>query len=142
MTHANHMDGGPKSVPLAIVAVIAGYVVALVMGLPQLGTQRVVEAEAHRAAAADGGMEDATAPTAAPAIIAPPLWTVGPFVLLLAAMAFQLQLLESANYWDYLLDPIYSLVSIGWVAGRLATSTRVSLTNRYSKTLPRNISTI
>lgn len=64
------------------------------------------------------------------------------FVLLLAAMAFQLQLLESANYWDYLLDPIYSLVSIGWVAGRLATSTRVSFTKRYSKTLPRNISTI
>jgi hypothetical protein len=63
-------------------------------------------------------------------------------VLLLAAVAFQLGLLESANYWDYLLDPIYSLVSIGWLAGRLAASTRTSLTKRYSKTLPRSISTI
>ena len=63
-------------------------------------------------------------------------------LLLLAAAAFQLRLLESANYWDYLLDPIYSLVSLGWFAGRLATSTRSSLTKRNSKTLPRNISTI
>lgn len=63
-------------------------------------------------------------------------------VLLIAALAFQLELLESGNYWDYLLDPIYSLVSIGWLAGRLAASTRTSLTKRYSKTLPRNISTI
>lgn len=63
-------------------------------------------------------------------------------VLLLAVFAYQLELLESANYWDYLLDPIYSLVSIGWLAGRLAASTRTSLTKRYSKTLPRNISTI
>lgn len=63
-------------------------------------------------------------------------------LLLLAAAAFQLRLLESTNYWDYLLDPIYSLVSLGWFAGRLATSTRSSLTKRNSKTLPRNISTI
>jgi hypothetical protein len=63
------------------------------------------------------------------------------FVLLLAAAAFQLRLLESANYWDYLLDPIYSLVSLGWFAARLVPSTRSSFTKRYSKTLPRNIST-
>jgi hypothetical protein len=72
------------------------------------------------------------------------LWTrnrVG-VVLLLAALAFQLRLLESANYWDYLLDPIYSLVSFAWLARWLVTSTRTSLTKRYSKTLPRSISTI
>ncbi len=63
-------------------------------------------------------------------------------LLLLAAAAFQLRLLESTNYWDYLLDPIYSLVSLGWFAGGLVTSTRSSLTKRSSKTLPRNISTI
>jgi hypothetical protein len=63
-------------------------------------------------------------------------------LLLLAAAAFQLRLLESTNYWDYLLDPVYSLVSLGWFAGRLATSTRSSLTKRNSKTLPRNISAI
>jgi hypothetical protein len=59
------------------------------------------------------------------------------FVLLLAVIAFQLRLLESSNYWDYLVDPIYCLVSLGWSAGRLATSTRSSLTKRYSSTRPR-----
>jgi len=59
-------------------------------------------------------------------------------LLLLAALAFQLRLLESTNYWDYLLDPVYSLVSLGW----LVASMRTSLTKRYSKTLPRSISTI
>ena len=41
------------------------------------------------------------------------LWKQNRFgvVLLLAAAAFQLHLLESTNYWDYLLDPIYVLVS-------------------------------
>jgi hypothetical protein len=33
------------------------------------------------------------------------------FLLLLAVTAFQLRLLESTNYWDYLLDPIYWIVS-------------------------------
>jgi MFS family permease len=34
------------------------------------------------------------------------------FLLLLAVVAFQLRLLESTNYWDYLVDPIYWLVSL------------------------------
>ena len=32
--------------------------------------------------------------------------------LLLAIAAYHLRLQESANYWDYLLDPVYCLVSI------------------------------
>jgi hypothetical protein len=63
------------------------------------------------------------------------------YLLLLAAAACHLRLLESTNYWDYLLDPIYSLVSLGWLTGRLAASMRSSLTKRNSKTLPRSIST-
>ena len=43
---------------------------------------------------------------------------------------------------DYLLDPVYSLVSIVWLAGGFVTSMRNSRTKRYSKTLPPNISTI
>lgn len=64
------------------------------------------------------------------------------FLLVLAAVAFQLRLLESTNYWDYLLDPVYSLVSIVWLASGFVTSMRISRTKRYSKTLPPNISTI
>jgi hypothetical protein len=33
-------------------------------------------------------------------------------LLLLAIVTYHLQLLESTNYWDYLLDPVYCLISI------------------------------
>ena len=47
------------------------------------------------------------------------LWKQNRFglLLLLAVLAYNLRLLESTNYWDYLLDPVYCLVSIialGW----------------------------
>jgi len=47
------------------------------------------------------------------------LWKQNRFglLLLLAILAYNLRLLESTNYWDYLLDPVYCLVSIitlGW----------------------------
>jgi len=47
------------------------------------------------------------------------LWKQNRFglLLLLAVVAYHLHLLESSNYWDYLLDPVYCLVSIaalGW----------------------------
>jgi hypothetical protein len=42
------------------------------------------------------------------------LWKQNRFgpLLLLAVAAYHLHLLESANYWDYLLDPVYCLTSI------------------------------
>ena len=39
-------------------------------------------------------------------------------LLLVAVIAFHLHLLESSNYWDYLLDPIYGLVSIAALTRR------------------------
>ena len=47
------------------------------------------------------------------------LWKQSRFglLLLLAIAAYHLRLLESANYWDYLLDPVYclaSIVALGW----------------------------
>ena len=39
------------------------------------------------------------------------------FLLLLAILAYNLRLLESTNYWDYLLDPVFcavSMVAIAW----------------------------
>ena len=39
-------------------------------------------------------------------------------LLLVAVAAFHLRLLESGNYWDYLLDPFYGLVSLGAVIRR------------------------
>jgi len=48
------------------------------------------------------------------------------YVLLLAAIAFHLRLLESSNYWDYLVDPAYCLVSLIALVWRLAASRRVA----------------
>ena len=81
------------------------------------------------------------------------------FLLLLTAGAFHLQLLESTNYWDYLLDPVFCAASLVALGRRLArrsviapapvpsqrstpASTSSSLTNRLSKTFPRSMSRI
>jgi len=40
-------------------------------------------------------------------------------LLLLSILAFHLRLLESTNYWDYLLDPVYCLVSVFALGRRL-----------------------
>jgi hypothetical protein len=53
-------------------------------------------------------------------------------LLMLAVLAFHLRLLESANYWDYLLDPIYCLTSCVMLGRRVTLSTRTSLTKRFS----------
>jgi hypothetical protein len=53
-------------------------------------------------------------------------------VMLLAIIAFHLGLLESSNYWDFLLDPVYCLTSFGVLGRRAVLSTRTSLTNRFS----------
>ena len=47
------------------------------------------------------------------------LWKQNRFgvVLLLAILAYRLRLLESTNYWDYLVDPIgwvVSMIALGW----------------------------
>jgi hypothetical protein len=51
------------------------------------------------------------------------LWKQNRFglVLLLAILAYNLRLLESANYWDYLLDPVYWVVSFTALGWRLLT---------------------
>jgi hypothetical protein len=50
------------------------------------------------------------------------IWTGSAFgvLLLLSAAALHLHLLESTNYWDYLLDPFYGLVSLTALGRRLA----------------------
>jgi len=45
-------------------------------------------------------------------------------LLVIAAAAFHLRLLESTNYWDYLLDPIYVVVSIIAMSRRLMSRAR------------------
>jgi hypothetical protein len=49
------------------------------------------------------------------------LWRQSRFglMLLFAIFAFNLRLLESTNYWDYLVDPLYCVVSVAALAWRL-----------------------
>ena len=48
------------------------------------------------------------------------IWNRNRFGLLLlaAVIAFHLRVLESSNYWDYLLDPFYGLASVGALVRR------------------------
>ena len=43
-------------------------------------------------------------------------------LLLLAVTAFHLGLLESTNYWDYLLDPVYSAACLVALSRRLVSA--------------------
>lgn len=54
------------------------------------------------------------------------LWRGNRFglVLLTAAVAYHLGLLESGNYWDYLVDPIYFLISLAAVGRELVRAFR------------------
>jgi Na+/H+ antiporter NhaD/arsenite permease-like protein len=87
MAHADRDHGDSRAVPLAIVAVIVCYAVALLAGWPQQGTARIVAAAAHH-----------EAPEHAAALTAPPLPTVIPFSLLLLAIAV-LPLIPFTEHW-------------------------------------------
>jgi Na+/H+ antiporter NhaD/arsenite permease-like protein len=86
----------PASVAAAIVALIAFYLVALLAGWPQRGTEQVAHGASHEAAghAPDGAAADKAADRLTP----PPLWSVVPFVLLLAAIAV-LPLIRATEHW-------------------------------------------
>jgi Na+/H+ antiporter NhaD/arsenite permease-like protein len=101
MSHDPH---GPnsKAASAAILAVIAVYLVTLLAGWPQQGTRQIVAATSHEAAGGEGA-EPAAEPADQAAAdegaeVAPPLWTVAPFVLLLAAIAV-LPLIPAAEHW-------------------------------------------
>jgi Na+/H+ antiporter NhaD/arsenite permease-like protein len=83
MAHADRDRGKSRAVPLAIVAVIVCYAVALLVGWPQHATT-------HHAAAEDHGA----------ALTAPPLPTVIPFALLLLAIAVLPLIPFTEHWWD------------------------------------------
>jgi Na+/H+ antiporter NhaD/arsenite permease-like protein len=79
-------------VPAAILIVVILYGIALLLGWPQGGTQQII-AELLGPASVDAGPEHG-----AHTLVAPPFWTVIPFVLLLAGIAV-LPLISFTSHW-------------------------------------------
>lgn len=82
-------------VPVTLLAVIVVYGIALCVGWPQSGTQRIVEQQLHHRA---NPPEAHIVPKEAGDIAAPPFWTVLPFVLLLGGIAM-LPLIPATSHW-------------------------------------------
>ncbi len=53
-------------------------------------------------------------------------------LLLLSIAAYQLHLLESTNYWDYLVDPVYFLLSLFMIGREVTRLWRSSSNNRQA----------
>jgi Na+/H+ antiporter NhaD/arsenite permease-like protein len=83
-----------RFVPWAIISLAAVYALALAAGWPQYGTQAIIGQLAHHAEAAG----TAAVAHESAAVEAPPLWTVLPFVFMLAAIAI-LPLVPAAHHW-------------------------------------------
>jgi Na+/H+ antiporter NhaD/arsenite permease-like protein len=77
-------------VPAGLLAIILGYVIALCVGWPQAGTREIIK-EGHATAEVAHAM---------PGVEAPPLWTVLPFVLLLAGIAVLPLLPQTSHWWE------------------------------------------
>jgi Na+/H+ antiporter NhaD/arsenite permease-like protein len=107
-------------VPLAIVGVLAAYFAALLFGWPQEGTRRVVEAQQHDPPAA-GERDEAHPAASTNHLAAPPVWTVIPFVLLLAAIAVLPLIPAATHWWDsnrnrFLVAAACALVTLAYYA--------------------------
>jgi Na+/H+ antiporter NhaD/arsenite permease-like protein len=89
--------GNSKAVAFILLVIVAAYAAALVGGLPQRATEHMLAA-AHHEPGAEHAAGEPVAGGAAPAVIAPPLWTVIPFVLLLLAIAV-LPLIPFTEHW-------------------------------------------
>src|SRR5947209_10267117 len=92
MDNRSQSEGKRAIVPVAILTILVAYGVALCVGWPQLGTQQIVAAQLHPPASAIGGESHNFA--------APPLWTVVPFVLLLAGIAVLPLIPHTSHWWE------------------------------------------
>ncbi len=84
-----------SKVLVALVCLIAAYGISLLCGLPQRGTERIIASLHERAAEASDAAESVTAERS---VIAPPAWTVLPFVFLLGGIAV-LPLIPATSHW-------------------------------------------
>lgn len=123
---SHHHSPSGRGVVRAIVYVLVGYAIALALGLPQYGTQLVVDhlghAEHEHLDEAEGvehpGESHAEPPPAeatheAPA--APPFWMVVPFVILLGAIALLPLIGVTVHWWESNLNRFKVAATLGLV---------------------------
>lgn len=108
-----------RTVLAAIGIVIAGYLIALALHLPQRATELIVAADAHNAdAGSHVSVEAETSVSEVSPDSHPPYWMVIPFVALLGAIAVVPLTPGAAHWWESNLHKFY-------VAGGLALLTLV-----------------
>jgi len=129
MSHSHSSSGSNKPLLLAIAAVVIVYIVALIAGLPQKGTEisnggthggaEAVEhpgpdEEAGESAGEEHGAE-AAGPSAGHGEVTthPPYWTVTPFVLLLGAIAVLPLIPWTEHWWESNLNRFYVAATLG-----------------------------
>ena len=91
MDHRSQSDTKRDLLPAAILAIVVAYGIALAIGWPQSGTEQIVSQQGEHAASH-------VEPN--PAITAPPLWAVLPFVLLLAGIAVLPLIPKTSHWWE------------------------------------------
>ncbi len=125
MTQHAHESGSHVSVPAAILAVVVLYGVAVIAGLPQMGTKQIVAAQATHGGASTDHMSAEPAPENSAerhaAMVSPPLWTVIPFAVLLAGIAVLPLIPSTAEWWDsnrnrFIVAIVLSLVALAYYA--------------------------
>ncbi len=115
-----HQDQGRGNVVVwAIAAAIAVYLFSAFLGQPQYATSLVIEAHDHSAVAHEG------APGAGEGhgsdSMAPPYWTVLPFILLLGAVAVFPLMTRTEHWWDsntnrFKVAALLGLATLGYYA--------------------------
>ncbi len=115
MTHQEHHGSSRNVIPMAILALIGLYAIALVLGWPQRATEEIVADQSHPERVA------AAVPPAQMAKVAPPYWTVFPFVVLLGGIAVLPLIPAAANWWDsnrnrFLVAMALSVIALAYYA--------------------------
>src|SRR5215213_2103567 len=90
MDHPSQPDKKRDLAPAAILAIIIAYGIALCIGWPQSGTQQILAQHFENKA---GKPESA-------AVMAPPYWTVLPFILLLGGIAVLPLIPHTSHWWE------------------------------------------
>jgi Na+/H+ antiporter NhaD/arsenite permease-like protein len=122
MSQTRAQGDNSKTVITAILAVIVVYAVGALAGWPQQGTDAIVSAPAHSAAAAArDGAEAAAGGGHSAQIEAPPLWTVIPFAILLLAIAVLPLIPFTEKWWSsnlsrFLVAAVLAVVALGYYA--------------------------